>query len=553
LAEMGAFALRAPEAAGGLDLGLFDAALLMEEVGRTLASGPIAESIVAARLLGELSEEAWLPKLLSGEAVVTLALHDAAAQPVQWVSGGAVADAVIVRDGDAVYLVEPAAEERKAETNLASQPLGQIRLDGSAKRTALTGDALPAFARAVEEWKLLTAAALAGLARQSIKLAVAYASEREQFGQLIGTYQGVSHPLAEIFAGVEGGQFFVWKTIRDLADGVPTAGAEVSLALWWNATIAGKAVAQSLQTFGGYGLTTEYDVHLYNLRAKAWPLILGDPAQLLAEGARRLYAGEQAALPAAGEVSINFDLGADAQTLADEMRAFFESLTPEQLAKAHYSFDGHVPEVHRKLAEQRLLFLSWPEDVGGRNASPYSTSAAMSVWEDYNWSTHAMGTTQMVGTMIRRFGSDELKREVLSRIVAGEVICSLGFSEPGSGSDVFAAKTRATPEGNGWRIDGQKMFTSGANIADYVLMLTRTDTDAPKHKGLTMFIVPLKADGVEIQPVYTFQDERTNITYYDGVRIPDSWRLGEVNAGARVMAASLEMEHGASWIRSQQH
>jgi alkylation response protein AidB-like acyl-CoA dehydrogenase len=157
----------------------------------------------------------------------------------------------------------------------------------------------------------------------------------------------------------------------------------------------------------------------------------------------------------------------------------------------------------------------------------------------------------MVGAVIHRFGSDELKREVLDKILSGDVICSLGYSEPGSGSDVFAAQCRATPDGNGWRIDGTKMFTSGANIADYVLMLTRTNPDAPKHKGLTMFIVPLKAPGVTIQPVYTFQDERTNITFYDGVRIPDSYRLGEVDGGVRTMSASLELEHGGGFAKVQ--
>jgi alkylation response protein AidB-like acyl-CoA dehydrogenase len=131
----------------------------------------------------------------------------------------------------------------------------------------------------------------------------------------------------------------------------------------------------------------------------------------------------------------------------------------------------------------------------------------------------------------------------------GEVICSLGYSEPGSGSDVFAAQCRATPDGNGWRIDGTKMFTSGANLASYVLMLCRTNTEVPKHKGLTMFIVPLKAEGVTIQPVYTFQDERTNITFYDGVKIPDSYRLGEVDGGVRTMSASLELEHGGGFSK----
>ena len=97
------------------------------------------------------------------------------------------------------------------------------------------------------------------------------------------------------------------------------------------------------------------------------------------------------------------------------------------------------------------------------------------------------------------------------------------------------------------------MFTSGANIADYVLMLTRTNPDVPKHKGLTMFIVPLKTPGVSIQPVFTFQDERTNITYYDGVKVKDSYRLGAVDGGVKVMSGALEMEHGGGFAKTQRN
>lgn len=554
LAAMGGFGIRVPEASSGTGLGLFDAVLFMEEAGRTLASGPIAETIIAARILAEAGEAALLSEVLAGQKLVTIALLNAETTPVQTVAGGAVADYVITRDGRIIYLVALPAQRRSAPPNLGGTTLAPLRLDATTPRRALGDGAMCAFAQGLEEWKLLTAAALAGLAHQSIRLAAAYASERVQFGQLIGTYQGISHPLADSFAEVQGGKYFIWKAIRDIADGASTAGAEISLALWWAASAAGRAVGQALHTFGGYGLTTEYDIHLYNLRAKAWPLVLGDPALLLAEGARRLYAGETTLLPDAGEVSIDFDLGADAQALAAEVDAFFSAtLTPELRAKAHYSFDGHDPYVHKKLAEAGLLFPTWPREFGGRGANAYAATAAMGVWEDYGWTSHAVGTTQMVGAIIRAFGSDELKRDVLSRIVAGDVICSLGFSEPGSGSDVFAAKTRATPHGKGWRIDGQKMFTSGANIAEYVLMLTRTDANVAKHKGLTMFVVPLKAKGIEIQPVYTFQDERTNITFYDGVEIPDSYRLGEVNCGIKVMSASLEMEHGATWLKSQRH
>src|SRR6202035_763725 len=140
----------------------------------------------------------------------------------------------------------------------------------------------------------------------------------------------------------DGGKLLVWKAIRDIADGSREAGATISLAAWWSCDAAGKAVAQALHTFGGYGLTTEYDIHLYNLRAKAWPLIFGDPARLLEEAGRRLYGGETAALPDVGEVSIDFELGEEARALANEIDAFFkENLTPELKAKAHYSFDGH--------------------------------------------------------------------------------------------------------------------------------------------------------------------------------------------------------------------
>lgn len=558
LAELGAFSVRVPEAAGGLGLGVLDATALMEEVGRTLASGPIAETLVAARLLALLGAERagdLLERVLAGRSVLGLAFHEIDEQPVQWVAGGAVAEAVVARDGDDVVLVRPPAADR-AEPNLASTPIAEIDLRQGERTVLATGlAAAEEFTRAIEEWKLLTAAALNGLARESVRLAAAYATERVQFGQPIGAYQALSHPLADLITEIDGGKLLVWKTIRDIADGSKKAGGEISLSLWWNADAAARTVQQALQTFGGYGLTTEYDIHLYNLRAKAWPLVFGDPSRLLDNAGARLYDDDiHLPLPDAGEVVIDFDLGEEARAFAAEVDAFFKTtLTPELKAKAHYSWDGHDPGVHKKLAEARLLFPSFPPELGGRNTPPYAMSAARDVWEEHEWGGHAAGVTQMVASIIAKFGSDELKAEVLSKIIAGEAICSLGYSEPGSGSDVFAAQTRATPEGNGWRIDGQKMFTSGANIADYVLMLTRTNPDVPKHKGLTMFIVPLKAPGVEIQPVFTFQDERTNITYYDGVKVPDSWRLGEVDGGVRTMSAALEMEHGGGFGKTQAH
>lgn len=552
-AELGALSIRVPEDAGGLGLGLLDAALLMEEAGRTLVSGPLAETLVAARLLALLGgQDDLLSRVLAGQAVASIALHDIAQQPLQWIAGGAVAEAVIARKGDEVVLVAVGADDRRAEENLASTPLAEIAL-GSLPATSLGqgAQAVAQFAQAVEEWKLLIGAGLAGIGREALKLAAAYASQRKQFGQFIGQFQAISHPLADLLCEVDGGKFLVWRAIRNIADGAPEAGAAVSIAAWWNAEAAGRAVAQALHTFGGYGLTTEYDIFLYNLRAKAWPLVFGDPQLLLAEAGRRLYGGEKAALPDAGDCPIEFDLGDDARAITAEINAFFEkNVTPEMREKFHYSWEGYNPEIHRKLAEAKLLFPGLPKEMGERGLAPYAKIAAMDAFEHQGYNTPAANVAQMVALIIHRFGSDELKKEVLTKLMAGEAIASLGYSEPGSGSDVFAAQCKATREPDGsWRIDGTKMFTSGANLASYVLMLCRTNPDVPKHKGLTMFIVPLKAEGVTIQPVYTFQDERTNITFYDGVRIPDSWRLGEVDGGVRTMSASLELEHGGGFSK----
>ncbi|WP_372809884.1 acyl-CoA dehydrogenase family protein [Litorivivens sp.] len=554
LADMGALSLRVPEDAGGMGLGIFDAAVLMEEAGRTLASGPLAEALVALRVAGLLgADNTLLESALQGDQVITLALNNVASHTKQWVAGGAVACAVVAKKDNDICLFT-LNDTKRGEETLASTALAEIDFS-NAQCTILGSDetAQTVFAQAIEEWKLLLAIALSGLARQAVQMAADYACERNAFGQPIGAYQAISHPLADLITEVDGGKFLAWKAIHDIKHNLNDAAAQVSMAFYWNADTAARAVTQSLHTFGGYGLATEYDIHLYNLRAKAWPLVAGDPGNYLEEAGRRLYANEQVALPDVGEVAIDFDLGDEARAMAKELDDLFNRiLTPELRAKAHYSFDGHDPGVHKILAENRFLFPAWPKEYGGREAEPYVVSALSKVWEKQGWTGHPTSTTMLVGTMIRKCGNDEMKSDILPKIVAGEAVCSLGYSEPGCGSDVFAAKTKATQlEDGSWRIDGAKMWTSGANIADYVLMLTRTDPDLPKHKGLTMFVVPLDTPGIEIHPVHTFQDERTNATFYDNVVIPDKYRLGEVNGGVKVMAAALELEHGGGFMKSQ--
>jgi alkylation response protein AidB-like acyl-CoA dehydrogenase len=554
LAELGAIAMRVPEEAGGLGLGLFDAALLMEEAGRTLASGPLAEALVTARLLGQFGAEDALGPVLTGETVATLAFRDITKAPKQWIAGGLVAGLVVARSGDDVVLVTVPESARHAEENLASTPIAEI--DFAALDRVVLGsgaEALAKFDAAIEEWKLLIAAALAGLSRAALLSAAAYAGERKAFGVFIGTFQALSHPMADLICEIDGGKFLVWRAIRALADGEREAAGMVSLAAWWASETAGRTVTHALHTFGGIGLTNEHDIHLFNLRAKAWPLAAGDPQTWLTEAGARLYGDAAASLPEPGEVAVEFDLGEDARAIQQEIRDFFAAnVTQAERDTFHFSWEGHNPRIHKKLVEANLAYLQLPKDVGGRGLSPYEVTAARNTFEEEGWTNPVANVAQMVALIMYRFGTDELKRDVLSKVMSGEAICSLGYSEPSCGSDVFAAQCKATQEADGsWRIDGTKMWTSGANLTDYVLMLTRTNPDVPKHKGLTMFIVPLKAEGVTVQGVETFMDERTNITFYDGVKIPDTWRLGEIDGGARTMAASLELEHGGGFAKVQ--
>jgi alkylation response protein AidB-like acyl-CoA dehydrogenase len=159
-----------------------------------------------------------------------------------------------------------------------------------------------------------------------------------------------------------------------------------------------------------------------------------------------------------------------------------------------------------------------------------------------------LATSTFVGHVIQQLGSDFHKAEVLPALASGEAVICLGYTEPDSGSDVMAARTKAVLQGDEWVIDGTKMFTTGAHLARYTFLLARTDPDVAKHKGLTMFLVPLDTPGITINPVRTISDERSNAVFYDGVRVHDRWRIGDLHGGVHVLALALQIEQGTSFL-----
>jgi len=518
--NMGFVAMRTPEAKGGSDAALLEAALVCEAAGRHVAPIPLADAMAACRLLASLEGDA--------------------------------ADALLAGLADTPISFDP--DPTKVQLTLEGGALIALSPGGETTPLATGANALAHYEAARAERGILRAAWLVGAANEAVTIAAAYAAERQQFGRPIGSFQGVAFPLADSITDIEAARLLVWRVIWAIGAGREDAAATLAMADWWTATTARTAVRRALRTFGGYGLSVEYDIHLYFLAINRMALADGDPDARLATIGDRLWAGARISLPDAGETGIDMGLGADAEAYADDVRRFFEAeMTPALRAHAHHSTEGHEPEFHKKLARAGLAYPDWPAEWGGQDRSAMEVTALGRVFEEYRWTRVPIGITNMGGQMVMKFGSPDLKAEVLPRLADGSALSCLGFTEPESGSDMYAARTRAVRDGDDWIISGQKMFTTGAHLSDYVLLIARTDPDLPKHRGLTIFFVPMTLPGIEIQPVHTLQDERTNITFYADVRVPDRYRLGPVNGGLTVMAAAMEIEHGGEGYHIHHH
>src|SRR3954449_529662 len=232
------------------------------------------------------------------------------------------------------------------------------------------------------------------------------------------------------------------------------------------------------------------------------------------------------------------------ESFRDGLRSFLNDLvTDEVIARDRETGENFDEGVHMALGAAGYLSADFRSEADGgfsrlrKRIWDLEIGRAHTPW--FHW-----GTTAMVARAIDQFGSAELKDEVLDKTLSGHFRLCLGYTEPDGGSDVATCKTRAVRDGDGWIINGSKMFTSNAQNAAYVFLITNTDPSAPKHQSLTMFLVPLDSRGVEIQPLRTVDGDRTNITYYSDVRIDDRYRIGEVNGGWAVLREALNDEHG---------
>jgi 3-oxocholest-4-en-26-oyl-CoA dehydrogenase alpha subunit len=199
--------------------------------------------------------------------------------------------------------------------------------------------------------------------------------------------------------------------------------------------------------------------------------------------------------------------------------------------------------VHQALGREGFIAPQWQAADGGADVGALGERLISE--ELARRQVYISRTPVMLAATVRKYLRDEtLKQEIVRGIAAGQVRVCLGYSEPDGGSDIANARTRAVRDGEQWVINGAKVFTSVAHVSQYIFLLARTNPDAPKHRGLTMFIAPLDLPGFELQPLITIGRDRLNMTYMHDVRVPDKYRLGDVDAGWAVLQDPLDAEHG---------
>jgi alkylation response protein AidB-like acyl-CoA dehydrogenase len=289
VAELGPVQMAVPEESGGWGASMLDLCLVGERLGRHAAPVPVIECQVAARLLARIGSDLLAP-VLEEHAIATVALHGPVGGTARLVPAGAVADVVLARHGDDVICVR--GPKPPHVPNHADMPLADVTVSGST--VAAGSAAVAAVEVAVDEWLLLTASALVGLSARALEVAVEYACERHAFGQPIGAFQGIAHPLADVATSLDGARLLVHEAAWSVDVGHEEAAERSCMAFAFAADVARKATYWGVHTLGGYGVMLEYDAQLHFRRARGWAGVFGDSEAAYRRVARHRYPRREA-------------------------------------------------------------------------------------------------------------------------------------------------------------------------------------------------------------------------------------------------------------------
>ncbi len=241
---------------------------------------------------------------------------------------------------------------------------------------------------------------------------------------------------------------------------------------------------------------------------------------------------------------MDLELSDGQRALRDELRAYFAGLVSpaERAALLTERHGGVYREVVRRMGRDGWLGVGWPREYGGRGLGPVEQQIFVNEAARADVPLPAV-TLQTVGPTLQAHGTAEQKQLFLPRILAGEVHFAIGYTEPEAGTDLAALRTRAVRDGEEYVVSGQKIFTTGAHDADYIWLACRTSPDAPRHRGISILIVDTRDPGFSWTPIMTHDGaHHVNATYYDGVRVPVTMRVGAENGGWRLVTEQLNHE-----------
>ena len=549
-AEQGLHGLHLAESVGGQGFGILELAIALAEFGYGAVPGPFVPSAIASALISAHDPNAKvLAELASGAAIGAYALDSgltATSQgpdeatlvirgEVRAVPAAAQASVLVlpvaIASGDEwVVLRADQLEIQPVKSVDPLRPIAHVRADAVeiGEAAVLSRLSMPT---AYALMSTLLSAEAVGVARWATDTAAQYAKIREQFGRPIGQFQAIKHKCAEMIANTERATAAVWDAARALDEARENnwdiAGPKIEFAAAVAATLAPAAAQRCtqdcIQVHGGIGFTWEHDTNVYYRRA----LLLAACFGRSSEYPQRVV--DTATDTGLREVDI--DLDPETEKLRDEIRAevtALKALEREQ-RKVEIAESGWV-----------LPYLPKP---WGRAASPVEQIIIAQEFSAGRVKRPQVGIAAWIIPSIVAFGTEEQKQRFLPPTFRGEMIWCQLFSEPGAGSDLAGLSTKATRVDGGWRVSGQKIWTTAAQFSQWGALLARTDSSAPKHNGISYFLLDMKSEGVTVKPLRELTGaEFFNTVYIDDVFVPDEYVLGEVNRGWEVSRNTLTAE-----------
>ncbi|HET9891624.1 MAG TPA: acyl-CoA dehydrogenase [Mycobacterium sp.] len=547
-AEQGLQGVHLAESVGGQGFGILELAIVLAEFGYGAVPGPFVPSAIASALISAHDPDAKvLSELASGAEIASYGLNCCALTATRHGNSLVIRGEVraVPAAGQATLLVLPVAidsgeawvivradqlEIEPVKSLDPLRPIAHVRANAvEVGEDAVLTNLSMATAHALMT-TLLSAEAI-GVARWATDAASHYAKIREQFGRPIGQFQAIKHKCAEMIADTERATAAVWDAARAIDDAREndwdTAGSHVEFAAAVAATLAPAAAQRCaqdcIQVHGGIGYTWEHDAGVYYRRALMLAASFGrssDYPQKVVDTATTT-----------GMRAVDIDLDPDTEKLRAEIRAEVAALKEMER------------EPRRVAIAEGGWVLPYLPKPWGRAASPVEQIIIAQEFASGRVKRPQVGIAAWIIPSIVAFGTEEQKERFLPPTLRGEMIWCQLFSEPGAGSDLAGLSTKATRTDGGWRITGQKIWTTAAQYSQWGALLARTDPSAPKHNGITYFLLDMRSEGVTVTPLRELTGNAMfNTVYIDDVFVPDDCVLGEVNRGWEVSRNTLTAE-----------